>query len=146
MRPSNQLVGTNNTLTKFTLWTDLQGENLDLNLPPGFKHVDLMGFRPDIILSTTTTKQMEVPVTTVWIIELTCPTEQRFDASNDLKRAKYTPLAVHFQTIARISNVELVPIAVGARGRPSSSLRNLKPLLGTYYSNAIEEAMQDEQR
>lgn len=102
--------------------------------------MDLMGFRPDIILSTTTAKQMEVPVTTVWIIELTCPTEQRFDASNDLKRAKYTPLAVHFQTIARISNVELVPIAVGARGRPSSSLRNLKPLLGTYYSNAIEEA------
>ena len=130
----------NDTLKKFTLWTDLQGENIDTNLPPGVKHNDLGGWKPDIILSTTTDSIMEGPVTTVWIIELTCPTEQRFDASNDLKRRKYTPLAQHLFTKSNIDDVALVPIEVGARGRPSASLRHLQPLLGKYWKNAIEEA------
>ena len=81
--------------------------------------------RPDIIISTTTTEK-GVDTTAVSIIELTCPTEQRFTASNDLKRRKYEPVAA-------------VPIELGARGRPARSLRNLKPLLQKNYSNAIEE-------
>ena len=81
---------------------------------------------------------MEYP--TVWIIELTCPSEQRFDASNDLKRRKYEEVAFTFRKQPKINAVELVPVEVGARGRPAKSLRNLKPLLNGNYSNAIEEA------
>ena len=125
--------------TTFTLWTDLPNENGDMNLPRGIQHKHLQGMKPDIILSTTTTTK-EGTKTTVWIIELTCPTEQRFDASNDLKRRKYEPVAAVFRNQPNIHAVELVPIEVGARGRPARSLRNLKPLLRGNYSNAIEEA------
>ena len=125
--------------TKHTIWTDLMGENQDSSLPKGILPKHLNGMRPDIIISTTTTEK-GVDTTAVWIIELTCPTEQRFTASNDLKRRKYEPVAAVFRKQQNINVVELVPIEVGARGRPARSLRNLKPLLQKNYSNAIEEA------
>jgi len=115
------------------------GENLDSSLPKGILPKHLNGMRPDIIISTTTIDK-GVDTTAVWIIELTCPTEQRFTASNDLKRRKYEPVAAVFRQQPNINVVELVPIEVGARGRPARSLRNLKPLLHRNYSNAIEEA------
>ena len=126
--------------TKHTLWADLPNENCDLNLPKGILPAHLGGMKPDIILSTIKPNEHGVPTTTVWIIELTCPSEQRFDASNDLKRRKYEEVAFTFRKQPNINAVELVPVEVGARGRPAKSLRNLKPLLNGNYSNAIEEA------
>jgi hypothetical protein len=73
-------------------------------------------------------------------VALSCPTEQRFVASNDLKRRKYEPVAAVFRHQPTVNVVELVPIDVGARGRPARSLRNLKPLLQRNYSKAVEEA------
>jgi hypothetical protein len=125
--------------TAFRVWTDLPDECHDWQLPNGILHKHLQGMRPDIIVSTTTIEK-EVETTTVWIIELTCPTEQRFVASNDLKRRKYEPVAAVFRHQPTIDIVELVPIEVGARGRPAASLRNLKPLLQGNYSKAVEEA------
>jgi hypothetical protein len=41
--------------TKFIIWSDLMGENLDSSLPKGILLKHLNGMRPDIIKSTTTT-------------------------------------------------------------------------------------------
>jgi hypothetical protein len=69
---------------------------------------------------------MELNHSAVYVF-LTCPTEQRSTASNDLKRRKYEPVAAVFRQQTNINVVELVPIDVGARGRPARSLRNLNP-------------------
>ena len=99
------------TKTTFRIWTDLPDECHDWQLPNGILHKHLQGMRPDIIVSTTKVEK-EVETTTVWIIELTCPTEQRFVASNDLKRRKYEPVAAVFRHQPNIDIVELVPIEV----------------------------------
>ncbi|GBO20258.1 hypothetical protein AVEN_87408-1 [Araneus ventricosus] len=72
------------------------------------KKVPGTNMRPDIILKLGNT---------IYIVDVTCPFENRIDGIEKAKKAKhdrYHPLLEHFSTQA--AHVEIVPIVVGALG------------------------------
>ena len=88
-----------------------------LKVPAEVAPTDL---RPDLIMVSSTSKRMGV-------MELTVPSEDRVEVSNEMKRKKYATLQVEGKK--RGWAVEVWAVEVGCRGFPAGSMsRFLKDL------------------
>ena len=84
-------------------------------------HVTSTSLRPDIVLSSVSSRQ-------VLLIELTVPWEDRIEEANERKRSKYQELVEQCQRGGWKARCE--PIEVGCRGFAGRSLCKVYTLLG----------------
>ena len=100
-------------------WT---GMRVDLDKQLKFPdHVTSTSLRPDIVLSSVSSRQ-------VLLIELTVPWEDRIEEANERKRSKYQELVEQCQRGGWKARCE--PIEVGCRGFAGRSLCKVYTLLG----------------
>lgn len=79
------------------------------------------GLRPDIVL-------WSVSLTTVFMIELTCPAEEGIEAAQVRKQTRYLGLSEEIKNVKWRS--QLITIEIGARGLVPTSFRSLLKKLG----------------
>ena len=89
-----------------------------VKVPP---EVAITNMRPDIIITSKSSKQMIM-------VELTVPTEERIEISGELKRSKYNPIVEEGKQNGW--GVSIWPVEVGCRGFPANSMASLIRALG----------------
>ena len=99
-------------------WRMLVDLDKQLRFP---SHIVATRLRPDIVLSSDSTRQ-------VVLLELTVPWEDRLEEAFERKLSKYTELAEHCQQAGW--RVRCLPVEVGCRGFAARSLLRASSSLG----------------
>ncbi|XP_015234767.1 PREDICTED: uncharacterized protein LOC107087608 [Cyprinodon variegatus] len=117
LQPSKKTQG--GLLTTARDWQLLVDLGRQLRFPD---YIAAMTLRPDMVLSSTSTRQ-------VVLLELTVPWEDRIEEAQERKRAKYAELIAECRRNGWKARCE--PIEVGCRGFAGRSLHRVLGLIGT---------------